>query len=393
MISNRQLFLQHVAQTSDAPLSLELERADGVYLFDKSGKKYLDLISGISVSALGHCNPIVVKAVEEQLKHYMHLMVYGEYILSPQVKLAKRLCEVLPKNLNNVYFTNSGTEAVEGAMKLAKRFTGRTELVAFKKAYHGSTQGALSLIGSEDMKRAFRPLLPDTKSLRFNNTDDLSEVTTQTAAVICEVVQGEAGVIVADANFLTSLRKRCDETDTLLIFDEVQTGYGRTGKLFAFEHYGIVPDILLLAKSFGGGLPLGAFISSEEIMSSLKTNPVLGHITTFGGNPVCCAAGLATLNALLDKGLINQVAAKERIFKQLLVHPKIKIFRSKGLLMALELDSFEANKKLIDFCIENGVITDWFLFASNCMRIAPPLIITEEEIRYSCSIILKGLDK
>jgi acetylornithine/N-succinyldiaminopimelate aminotransferase len=393
MISERQLFLQYVAQTSDAPLGLEIERAKGVYLFDKAGKRYIDLISGISVSALGHCHPKVVAAVKEQLDHYMHLMVYGEYVLSPQVKLAKRLCELLPANLNNVYFVNSGAEATEGAMKLAKRYTGRTEIISFKNAYHGSTQGALSLIGSEEMKRPFRPLLPDTRLLRFNNSDDLKEVTVHTAAVVCEVVQGEAGIIAAEEKFLTALRKRCNETGSLLIFDEVQTGCGRTGKLFAFEHYNITPDILLLAKGFGGGLPLGAFISSEKVMLVLKTNPVLGHITTFGGNPVCCAAGLATLNTLLEEDLINQVAVKERIFKKLLVHTEILSFRSKGLLMALELESAETNKKVIDYCIENGVVTDWFLFASNCMRIAPPLIITEDEIRSACEVIIKGLDK
>jgi acetylornithine/succinyldiaminopimelate/putrescine aminotransferase len=393
MISERQLFLQYVAQTSDTPLCLEIERAEGVYLFDKSGKKYIDLISGISVSALGHCHPKVVEGVKEQLEHYMHLMVYGEYVLSPQVKLAKRLCELLPKSLNNVYFVNSGAEAVEGAMKLAKRFSNRAEIISFKNAYHGSTQGALSIIGNEDMKRPFRPLLPDTKSLRYNHVEDLNEITTHTAGVICEVVQGEAGVIPVEEIFLTALRKRCSETGTLLIFDEVQTGYGRTGKLFAFEHYRIIPDILLLAKSFGGGLPLGAFISSEKIMSAFKTNPALGHITTFGGNPVCCAAGLATLNAIIEENLTNQVAAKERMFRKLLVHPNIKNFRSKGLLIALELDSWETNKKVIDYCIEHGVVTDWFLFAPNCMRIAPPLVITEKDIRLCCDVILQGLDK
>ncbi len=393
MISERQLFLQYVAQTSDAPLGLEIERAEGVYLFDKNGKKYLDLISGISVSALGHCHPKVIAAVKEQLDHYMHLMVYGEYVLSPQVKLAMRLCELLPESLNNVYFVNSGAEAVEGAMKLAKRFTNRTEIISFKNAYHGSTQGALSIIGREEMKRPFRPLLPDTKALRFNRVEDLNEITMHTAGVICEVVQGEAGVIPAEEVFLAALRKRCDETETLLIFDEVQTGYGRTGKLFAFEHYRVIPDILLLAKSFGGGLPLGAFISSEKIMSVFKTNPALGYITTFGGNPVCCAAGLATLNAILEENLTSRVVAKERIFRKLLVHSKIKNFRSKGLLMALELESWEANKKVIDYCIENGVVTDWFLFAPHCMRIAPPLIITENDMRFSCDVILKGLDK
>jgi acetylornithine/N-succinyldiaminopimelate aminotransferase len=393
MINERQLFLQHVAQTSDAPLGLEIEHAKGVYLFDKAGGKYIDLISGISVSALGHCHPTVVAAVKEQLDHYMHLMVYGEYILSPQVKLAKRLCELLPASLNNVYFVNSGAEAVEGAMKLAKRYTNRTEVISFKNAYHGSTQGALSIIGSEEMKNSFRPLLPDTRLLRFNNSDDLKEITPHTAAVICEVVQGEAGVIAAEEDFLNTLRKRCDATGSLLIFDEVQTGYGRTGKLFAFEHYNIAPDILLLAKGFGGGLPLGAFISSEKIMSVLKTNPVLGHITTFGGNPVCCVAGLATLNTLLEEDLINQVMVKERIFRKLLVHTKIKSFRSKGLLMALELESMEANKRVINYCIENSVVADWFLFAPNCMRIAPPLIITEGEINSACDVIIKGLDK
>jgi acetylornithine/N-succinyldiaminopimelate aminotransferase len=391
MLSNRQLFLNHVAQTSTSPLMLEIERAKGVYLYGAEGKKYIDLIAGISVSNLGHSHPEVVKAVQEQAEKYMHLMVYGELVESPQVKYAKRLTEMLPAQLNNVYFTNSGAEAVEGALKLAKRVTGRTRLVSFKNGYHGSTQGALSVMGHESFKRKFRPLLPDTMLLEYANETQLQSITEKVAAVIVETIQAESGVTVPSKSFLVKLRKTCDETGALLILDEAQTGLGRTGKLFAFEHYGIQPDILVLAKALGGGMPLGAFISSKEIMSVLSSNPALGHITTFGGHPVCCAAGLAALEVLIREKWVEQEEEKGQLFDKLLPHLKIKSSHRIGLMMALEFDNFEQNKKIIDRCIELGVLTDWFLFAPQCMRIAPPLIISEKEIKKACEIIIRAI--
>lgn len=391
MASNRQIFLANVAQTSTAPLMLEIERAQGMYLYDVNSKKYLDLIAGISVSNLGHSHPAVVAAVKEQAEKYMHLMVYGEFVESPQVQFAKRLTEFLPASLNNVYFTNSGAEATEGAMKLAKRATGRTQFVSYKNSYHGSTQGALSILGDEYFKRQFRPLLPDVLQLSYGKTEDLDNISCRTAAVILEPVQAESGVTVPGQEFISQLRKKCDETGALLIFDEAQTGLGRTGKLFCFEHYGVVPDILLLAKALGGGMPMGAFITSKERMGLLAENPVLGHITTFGGHPVCCAAGLAAFNVLLEDNLTAAVEAKGKLFEQLLQHPKIKAKTRSGLMMALHFDSFEQNKQIIDRCIENGVLTDWFLFAPQCMRIAPPLIITEEEIKLACSVIINAI--
>lgn len=392
MISNRQLFLNHVAQTSPAPLMLEIERANGVYLHDVNGKSYIDLIAGISVSNVGHSHPEVVAAVKAQAEKYMHLMVYGEFVESPQVKYAKRLSEFLPKELSNVYFTNSGAEATEGALKLAKRCTGRTRLVSFKNAYHGSTHGALSVMGDEYFKRSFRPLLPDTIQLEFGIESDLEKITDCCAAVIAETVQAESGVNAPPVSYLQKLRSRCTETGTLLILDEIQAGMGRTGKLFASEHYGIVPDILLLAKAFGGGMPLGAFVSSKEVMQTLTDNPVLGHITTFGGHPVSCAAGLAAFDVLLKEKLVEQVEKKGKLFDELLHHSKIKAKRRVGLLMALEFANFEQNKKIIDRCIENGVLTDWFLFASHCMRIAPPLTISEDEIHKACNVILQSVE-
>lgn len=392
MYTNRQLFLNHVAQTSAAPLMLEIERAEGLYLYGANGKKYLDLISGISVSNLGHSHPVVVQAVREQAEKYMHLMVYGEFVESPQVKYAQRLTEFLPPSLNNVYFTNSGAEATEGAMKLAKRYTGRTRIISFRNSYHGSTQGALSVLGDEQFKRNFRPLLPDILTLEYGNENELKQINKHAAAVILETVQAESGVTVPTDIFMKKLREVCTEAGVLLILDEAQTGMGRTGKLFGFEHYGIVPDILLLAKAFGGGMPLGAFVSSKEIMSALTENPVLGHITTFGGHPVCCAAGLAAFEILLREELVARVEAKGKLFEALLVHPKIKSKRRSGLMMALEFGSFEENKKIIDRCIKNGVLTDWFLFAPHCMRIAPPLIISEEEIHASCRIIMDAME-
>ena len=393
MLTQRQLFLQHNAQTTLEPLLLEFVKASGMYLYDVDGKKYMDLIAGIGVSNVGHCHPEVVTAVQNQAAQYMHIMVYGEFVQSPQVDFAKALADVLPATLNCTYFVNSGTEAVEGAMKLAKRYTHRTEFIACNLSYHGSTQGALSLMGNEEFKQAYRPLLPQVQFINFNNVNDLEKITTKTAAVFLETVQGEAGIRVADPAYFKALRARCTDTGTLLVLDEIQCGFGRTGKMFGFEHYDIVPDILLLAKGIGGGMPIGAFISSTEIMMSLATNPILGHITTFGGHPVSCAAGLATLKTILKEAIVDGVTEKGELFKSLLVHPKIHSVRGKGLMLAIEFDSFETNKKIIDGCIADGLITDWFLHCSNSMRIAPPLIITNKQIEEACAIILKNINE
>lgn len=393
MIDQKQLFLLHQAQTSDTPLMLEIEKAEGVFLYDTLGKKYFDLISGISVSNIGHRNPKVVAAIKDQTDKYMHLMVYGEYVQSPQVKLAKLLSEQLPQSLNCTYFVNSGAEAVEGALKLAKRYTGRKKIIACRNGYHGSTQGALSVMSDDQFKNPFQPLLPEVSFIDFNNIDHLKNIDKNTACVITELIQGEAGVIIPEKDFLVQLKRRCEETGTLLIADEIQTGYGRTGTLFALQQFGIIPDILLLAKGMGGGMPIGAFISSNQIMSVFKSNPHLGHITTFGGHPVCCAAGYATLKFLLEENLISSVAEKEKLFRSLLVHPKIKSVRGKGLLFAVEFENYEFNKKVIDMCIKEGVITDWFLFADNALRIAPPLIISQEQIKDCCEVILSSISK
>ena len=393
MLSQRQLFLNHIAQTSETPLALEIEKAEGVYLVDTSGKKYLDLISGISVSNVGHRHPKVVQAIKDQVDKYMHLMVYGEYIQSPQVQLAKALAEHLPSDLSSVYFVNSGSEAIEGAMKLAKRYLGRTEIISFKNAYHGSTQGSLSIMGNEEFKNAFRPLLPDTKLICFNDMNDLKEITKRTACVVIETIQGEAGAVVPSIDYLKKLQERCKEVGALLVLDEIQCGFGRTGKLFAFEHFEILPDILCIAKGMGGGMPIGAFISSKEIMNSLTNNPILGHITTFGGHPVSCAASCASLRVLFEENLISSVGGKEQLFRKLLVHQKIRSINGKGLLLAVEFDSYEQNKSIIDRCIQKGVITDWFLFNSHSMRIAPPLTISEEDIHFACTIILEAISE
>lgn len=391
-MNNRQLFLQHVAQTSEAPLALEMVKAQGMYMWDVNGKKYLDLIAGISVCNVGHCHPAVVEAIREQAGTYMHLLVYGEFVQSPQVAYAHYLTQHLPQTLNSVYFTNSGSEAVEGAMKLAKRYTGRTEIIAFKNSYHGSTQGSLSIMGDEYWRNAYRPLLPDIQHLDHNSMNALNAISTRTACVIAETVQGEAGVKAPQREWLQALRKKCTETGTLLVLDEIQCGFGRNGTLWAFEQYDIVPDVLLLGKALGGGMPLGAFIANRNVMWSLTNQPVLGHITTFGGHPVACAAGLAGMKALIDEKMMDGIKEKEALFVQLLQHPKIKTVRAKGLMLAVDLGDFPSNKKVIDYCIENGVITDWFLFAPECLRIVPPLIISEEEIRSACKVILAGLD-
>lgn len=390
-MNNRQLFLQHVAQTSPAPLALEIIRAEGAILYDAEGKEYIDLIGGISVANTGHRHPKVIEAIQKQLDAYLHIMVYGEFVETPQVQYAKLLTDHLPSSLNSVYFTNSGAEAVEGAMKLAKRVTNRTQIIAFNNSYHGSTQGALSIIGSEYWRNAYRPLLPDILHLDYGSFEALEFITAQTACVIAETVQAEAGVIAPSKEWMKALRNKCTETGTLLILDEIQTGFGRTGKLWGFELFDIVPDIILLGKALGGGMPLGAFIADKKWMDTFTENPVLGHITTFGGHPVCCAAGMAAMRALLEEGMLNGVEQKEKLFRSLLVHSKIKTVRSFGLWLAVEFDSFETNKKIIDACIANGVLSDWFLFASDCLRISPPLIISEEQIRFACSIIMEAI--
>ncbi len=402
-MNQRELFLRHVAQTSTAPLALEIVKAEACTLYGADGATYIDLIGGISVANVGHRHPQVIEAIQKQIDAYLHIMVYGEFIEAPQVQYAKLLTDHLPTSLNSVYFTNSGAEAVEGAMKLAKRTTGRTQMIAFNNSYHGSTQGALSVMGDEYWRNAFRPLLPDVLHLEYNSFASLDEITELTACVIAETVQAEAGIIVPAAAWIQALRKKCTDTGTLLLLDEIQTGFGRTGKLWGFEHFDIVPDILLLGKALGGGMPLGAFIADKKIMDAFTDNPVLGHITTFGGHPVCCAAGMAAMEVLLGGrnsvpsgnerngvplSMIDTVAAKEKLFLSLLIHPKIKAIRSFGLWIAVEFDSYETNKKIIDACIAEGVLTDWFLFASDCLRISPPLVISEEQIRKACEFIL-----
>lgn len=386
-LNQRELFLQHVAQTSPSPMAFEIARAEGSSLFDVNGKEYIDLIGGISVANVGHRHPKVIEAIQKQLEAYLHVMVYGEFVESPQVQYAKLLTDHLPASLNSVYFTNSGAEAVEGAMKLAKRITGGPQIIAFNNSYHGSTQGALSVMGDEHWRNAYRPLLPDVLHLEYNSFDALQAIRRHTACVIVETVQAEAGIMAPSKEWMQALRKRCNETGTLLILDEIQTAFGRTGKLWGFEHFDIVPDILLLGKALGGGMPLGAFIADKKLMDAFTANPVLGHITTFGGHPVCCAAGMASMKAMLDEKMIDNVEKKEGLFRSLLVHPKIKALRSFGLWIAVEFDSFETNKKVIDACLANGVMTDWFLFAPQCLRISPPLVITEEQIRKACKII------
>lgn len=409
-MTNRQLFLQHVAQTSPAPIGLEIVKAKGCYMWGVDGKQYLDLISGFSVMNIGHSNPSVIDAIKKQVDDYMHLMVYGEIVQSPQVAYAQKLTGLLPANLDCVYFTNSGTEATEGAMKLAKRFTNRSQIIAFKNSYHGSTQGALSIMGDEYFRNAYRPLLPGILHLDYNSDAAIDAITTETACVIMETVQAEAGVIAPDPDWMLAIRQQCTDTGTLLVLDEIQTGFGRTGTLWAFEQYGIVPDILLLGKALGGGLPLGAFIASRAIMSTLTHNPVLGHISTFAGHPVSCAAGLAALEVLLsikngpvlspqehksagfDAQIFNLSFSVPHLavqFHCLLEHPAIKAIRSAGLLMAVEFESAEIAQKIVHACVKNGLVTDWFLFAPNCMRIAPPLIITAAEVEKICGDILR----
>lgn len=387
----RSLFLHHVAQTSPEPVGLHITDAKGSYLYDADGKAYLDIIGGISVCNIGHCHPKVVDAIKQQAEKYLHVMVYGELMQSPQVLYAQLLTQYLPKQLDCVYFTNSGAEATEGAIKLARRVTGRTDIIACNNSYHGSTTGALSLIGDEYWRNEFRPLMPGVWHYDYNSNELIDAINNDTACVVIETIQAEAGVNEPDIKWLQALRKKCSETGTLLVFDEIQCGFGRTGKLWGFEHYGVVPDILLLGKALGGGMPLGAFISSHQNMQSLTNNPVLGHITTFGGHPVSCAAGMAAMHVLQDEHIVSQVEAKEQLFKSLLVHPSIKAVRSKGLLMAVELESNDKVLQVLKQCINKGLFSDWFLFAPQCIRIAPPLTITEEEINKACTIILDSI--
>ncbi len=367
---------------------VEVERAEGVFFYTPEGKPYFDLIAGVSVSNVGHANPAVVKAVQEQAARYMHIMVYGEMVESPQVKYAALMASQLPAGLQSFYFLNSGSEAVEGALKLAKRITGRSEIIGMRNAYHGSTHGSMSVMGGEEYKNAFRPLLPDIRSIRYNSFDDLALITGRTACVLVEPVQGEAGVRLPAPGWLEALRARCTEVGALLVFDEIQTGFGRTGALFAFQKYGVEPDILCLAKALGGGMPLGAFVSSTERMNQLTHNPVLGHITTFGGHPVCCAAGLAALEYMLDNGLLGQVEAKGALYERLVgAMPHVQQIRRSGLLLAVELGSSRKMYRIMELFKEHGILSDWFLFCDTAFRISPPLTITQEEIEASCRLI------
>lgn len=388
----RQLFQQHVAQTSPAPVGLHIVNAKGNYLYDADGKKYLDLIGGISVCNLGHGRQEVIDAINTQADQYLHIMVYGELVQTPQVEYATALVQHLPTTLNSVYFTNSGAEATEGAIKLARRATGRPDIIACNKSYHGATTGALALIGDEYWRNAFRPLMPGVWHYDYNSQELIDAINEMTAAVVIESVQAEAGVIEPMQEWMDILQAKCKQTGTLLIVDEIQCGFGRTGKLWGFEHYDIVPDIVLLGKALGGGMPLGAFVADMQLMNTLTENPVLGHITTFGGHPVCCAAGSAAFSVLIDENIIEGVTGKGELFQRLLQHPEIVAVRGKGLLIAVQLRSPEMVMKVLGGCLEKGLFSDWFLFAADCIRIAPPLTITEEEIRIACAVLLQCID-
>lgn len=388
---SEEVFLNHLAQTTPFPFKIPIERAEGIYLYSPDGKAYMDLISGIGVSNLGHRHPWIIDAIKRQLDKHLHVMVYGEFIQASSNLLAKKLTDLLPAQLNCCYFVNSGTEANEGALKLAKRYTGRTEIISCKKSYHGSTHGSMSVSGNEMKKQAFRPLLPNVSFIDFNNSADLEMITHQTACVIVETVQGDAGVRIPELAYMKALRNRCTETGTLLILDEIQCGMGRTGTMFAFEQFDIVPDILTLAKAFGGGLPIGTFVSSQEIMRTLTHDPMLGHITTFGGNPVCCASALASLEVLVNENIVQQVEAKGKVFESLLKDPKIKSMRRIGLMFAFDFDSAERVQRIVDAALREGVICFWFLSCPESFRIAPPLTITEMEIRHACDVILKAI--
>lgn len=390
----RKQFLQHIGQTSPSPQLIEVAKAEGVFFYTPEGKPYYDLISGVSVSNVGHGNPAVVEAVCAQARDYMHIMVYGEVVERPQVEYARKIAAAMPEPLDSVYFLSSGAEAVEGALKLAKRATGRTELIGMRNAYHGSTHGAMSLMGGEDWNYAFRPLLPDVRHLRFNNFDDLAQITTRTAGVLVEPVQGEAGVVVPAEGYLEALRARCTEVGAKLIFDEIQMGFGRSGEMFACRKFGVTPDIVCLAKALGGGMPLGAFVSDHDTMNLLTHNPVLGHITTFGGHPVCCAAGLAAMTYLEEHSLPQEAERKGALFEELVGdHPQVVEVRRCGLLLAVELGSSEKYFRLLDIFIEEGILSDCFLFCESAFRISPPLTITDEEIRSCAALIRSCLDR
>lgn len=392
MPTNRQLFLNLLGQTTPYPMMVEIVKADGVWMYGPNGEKYLDLISGVSVSNTGHRHPDVVRAIKDQVDSYLHLMVYGEMIQSPQVRYAERLLSILPAEMESCYFVNSGSEAVEGALKLAKRFRGRSRIISFRNSYHGSTHGALSIQGSETYKNAFRPLLPDIFMGDFNDDSSLDLINEKTACVITEPVQAEAGIILPLNGFLSKLRKKCTDTGALLIFDEVQTGFGRLGCMTASEKFGVTPDIIVLAKALGGGLPLGAFISTQKIMSSLMHDPPLGHITTFGGHPVCCAAGLASIEVIIREGLAGSAVEKAEIFRRELNHPVLKEIRGEGLLLAAVTGDAGLTRTIISHAPEYGIVLDYFLFCPEAFRIAPPLTITGEEIIYGCRQLKKLLD-
>ncbi len=386
-------FLDHLAQTSPDPLALDIVRAEGCWLTDRAGKRYLDLVAGLAVNNTGHRHPSVVAAIKDQCDRYLHVIPYGEFVQEPQVRFAERLTGILPEGLDQVYFVNSGTEAIEAAMKLAKRVTGRTGFVACDKSYHGSTHGSLSITGNEQKKYRYRPLLPDITFIPFNGSDGLDSIDTHTAAFVVEPIQGDAGVRLPDNDWMLAVRRHCDEVGALLILDEVQTGFGRTGKLFAFEHFGVVPDILALGKALGGGLPMGAFVASRERMALLTHNPVLGHITTFGGHPLPCVAGLAALEVLLAEDLTMNATRMGALFKELLVHPRIKEVRGEGLMLAVELGDANLVRRVVLDCIAHGVLGFWFLSCPTAFRIAPPLSISTEEVHHACSAIRNALDR
>jgi len=386
-------FYKYQAQTTPHPLALEISHAEGSYIYDTSGKKHLDFVAGVSACTLGHCHPRVVSAIKNQVDKYLHVMVYGEYIQQPAVELAKLLAENLPKNLNTTYLVNSGTEAIEGALKLARRATGRTQILYANNAYHGNTMGSMSVMGFEERKNAFQPLVPDCFPITFNNEADLQKITSETAAIILETIQGGAGFIQPENDYLKKVRQRCDETGTLLILDEIQPGFGRTGKLFAFEHFGIVPDILVMGKGMGGGLPIGAFTASHNVMSLLQNNPKLGHITTFGGNPVIAAAALATLQELTETDIMEQTLQKEKLFRKLLKHPMIKEIRGRGLMLAAMLETPEIASEVILACKDRGLILFWLLFEGCALRITPPLTISNDEIAEGCNMLQNVLNR
>jgi acetylornithine/succinyldiaminopimelate/putrescine aminotransferase len=386
-------FLTYQAQTSPHPLGLEISHAKGSYLYDTNGKEYLDFIAGVSANSLGHSHPKIKKAIQQQLEKYTHVMVYGEFVQQPQVALCKFLCEQLTAPLQSVYLTNSGTEATEGALKLAKRMTGRSEIIAAHNAYHGNTQGAMSVCGHERQNRAFRPLIPGIKFITFNNEKELQKITTRIAAVILETIQGGAGFITPKNQYLKKVKKRCEETGTLLILDEIQSGIGRTGTFFGFENYQVIPDIVITGKGLGGGMPIGAFMAAPEMMGLLKQHPKLGHITTFGGHPIIAAAALATCKEIVNGHWMQQVLKKEKLFRRLLKHNAIKEIRGKGLMLAVIMESPELASAVILKALEKGLLLFWLLFEGNAIRITPPLTVSEDEIIKGCEILLETIEE